>query len=319
MREKGMNRWRNLSQIAVSVMDLDESVAFYEDLGYGQAGGTDNLQGWVVSKIQGYKGVRARLRWLNDGSPGFQLELFRYERPPARPMDPEARPCDIGYRRMGLWVADLDAVLGRLQARGTHFVSEPMAYPGGRRACVKDPDGVYLELMEEDVLHPRPDRNRAAANGSPVRTRTLTLSVPDLKQAERYFEGILGMEKADQELHTPDMEKMWGLEGAKTRSAVLRCDDFLLELVEYLSPRGRPRPPDEQMGDAGIWHMALWFNKGRYVRQAYREACRAGLGSRSKPVSLGLVTAVYMSTDQGFTVEYFHTPRAAGRLFGFRS
>ena len=314
-----MHTWRNLSQIAVSVMDLDASVAFYEDLGYRQAGGTDNMQGWVVSKIQGYKGVRARLRWLNDGSPGFQLELFQYERPPARPMDPDASPCDIGYRRLGLRVADLDAVLGRLQARGTHFVSEPMAYPGGRRACVKDPDGVYLELMEEDVLHPRPDPSRAAGNGSPVRTRTLTLSVPDLKQAERYFEGILGMKRADLELHTPDMEEMWGLEGAKTRSTVLKCDDFLLELVEYLSPRGKPRPPDEQMGDAGIWHMALWFHKGRYVRQAYREACKAGLGSRSKPVSLGLVTAVYMKTDQGFTVEYFHAPRAAGPLFGFRS
>jgi catechol 2,3-dioxygenase-like lactoylglutathione lyase family enzyme len=319
MREKGINRWRNLSQIAVSVTDLDESVAFYEDLGYVQAGGTDNMQGWVVSKIQGYKGVRARLRWLNDGSPGFQLELFRYEAPPARPMDPDARPCDIGYRRMGLWVADFDAVLARLKARGTHFLSEPTACPGGRRACVRDPNGVFLELMEEDVLHPRGDRSRAAGNRSTVRTRTLTLSVPDLKQAESYFEGILGMERTDLELHTPDMEKMWGLEGAKTRSAVLRCGDFLLELVEYLSPRGRPRPRDEQMGDAGIWHIALWFHKGRYVRQAYREACKAGLGSRSKPVSLGLVTAVYMTTDQGFTVEYFHAPRAAGPLFGFRS
>ncbi len=36
-----MKRWRNLSQIAVSVMDLDASVAFYEDLGYVQAGGTE--------------------------------------------------------------------------------------------------------------------------------------------------------------------------------------------------------------------------------------------------------------------------------------
>lgn len=314
-----MNRWRNLSQIAVSVMDLDESVAFYEDLGYRQAGGTDNLKGWVVSKIQGYKGVKARLRWLNDGSPGFQLELFRYENPPARPMPPNARPCDIGYCRMGLRVSDLDAVLARLEARGTHFMSEPRAYEGGRRVCVRDPSGVYLELMEEDVLRPRAGLSRAAQTGNPVRTRTLTLSVPDLEQAARYFEGILGMERANLELHTPDMEGMWGLEGVKTKSAVLRCDEFLLELVEYLSPRGKARPPDEQMGDAGIWHIALWFHKGRYVRQAYREACSAGLRSRSRPVSLGLVTAVYMRTDQGFTVEYFHAPRPAGRIFGFLS
>ena len=314
-----MKPWRNLSQIAVSIMDLDASVAFYEDLGYGQAGGTDRMQGWPVSKIQGYKGVKACLRWLNDGSPGFQLELFRYENPLARPMARDARPCDIGYCRMSLWVADLDAVLGRLEARGEHLVSDPRTYAGGKRACVRDPDGVYLELMEEDVLSPRADRSRDTSNGRPVRTQALALSVPDLKQAERYFEGVLGMERARLELHTPEMEGMWGLEGAETKSSVLRCGDFLLELVEYLSPRGKPRPSDEQMGDAGIWHIALWFHKGRYVRQAYREACKAGLGSRSKPVSLGLVTAVYMTTDQGFTVEYFHAPRVAGRLFGFRS
>jgi catechol 2,3-dioxygenase-like lactoylglutathione lyase family enzyme len=317
MRERGMNRWRNLSQIAVSVMDMDESLAFYEDLGYRQAGGTDNLRGWVVSRIQGYKGVRARLRWLNDGSPGFQLELFQYENPPARPMVPDARPCDIGYRRMGLWVDDLDAVLGRLEARGRHWVSEPGEYEVGRRACVRDPNGVYIELMERHVLRPRADLSRTAETGTPVRTRTLTLSVPNLERAARYFEGILGMERVNLELHTPHMERMWGLEGAKTRSAVLRCDDFLLELVEYLSPKGKARPPDERIGDAGIWHIALWFHKGRYVRQAYREARRAGLGSRSKPVSLGLVTAVYVMTDQGFTVEYFHAPRPAGRFFGF--
>jgi catechol 2,3-dioxygenase-like lactoylglutathione lyase family enzyme len=319
VREKGMSRWRNLSQIAVSVMDLDSSLPFYEALGYRKAGGTDKLKGRVVSKIQGHKGVKARLRWLNDGSPGFQLELFQYKNPPARPMARDTRPCDIGYRRMSLWVADLDAVLGRLEARGTHFLSGPRTTPWGRRACVRDPDGVFVELMEEDVLPPQPGRNRGTPKGSPVRTRALTLSVPDLEQAERYFRGILGMKKAYLELHTPDMEEMWGLEGAKTKSTLLRCDDFLLELVEYVSPRGKPRPSDERIGDTGIWHVALWFHKGRYVRQAYREAVSAGLGSCSQPVSLGLVTAVYMKTDQGFTVEYFHAPRAAGRLFGFLS
>ena len=300
-------------------MDMDETVAFYEDLGYKQAGGTDHLRGWVVSKIQGYEGVRGSLRWMNDGSPEFQLELFRYENPPARPMARDARPCDIGYRRMGIWVANFDAILARLEAGGTHFVSEPRAYAGGRRACITDPNGVYLELMEHDIGNPLAGQSRAAEKGSPVRTRTLTLSVPDLKRAERYFEGLLGMDRVDGKLHTPDMEEMWGLEGAETRTTLLGCDDFLLELVEYLSPRGRARPSDERIGDAGIWHFAFWFRKGRYVKQAYREACRAGHSSHGTPLSMGLVTVVYMKTDQGFTVEYFYAPRLSGRFFGFLS
>jgi hypothetical protein len=55
------------------------------------------------------------------------------------------------------------------------------------------------------------------------------------------------------------------------------------------------------------------------VRQAFREACRAGHSSYSTPLNLGLVSAVYMKTDQGFSVEYFYAPRWAGRFFGFHS
>jgi catechol 2,3-dioxygenase-like lactoylglutathione lyase family enzyme len=220
---------------------------------------------------------------------------------------------------MGVWVADLDAVLVRLEARGTHFVSEPNAHEGGRRICVRDPNGVYLELMEDKILLPPKEENRVSARDHTIRTQTLTLSVPHLEQAERYFEGLLGMERVDGTLHTPEMEGMWGLEGAETRTTLLGCDQFLLELVEYLSPRGKARPSDEQIGDAGIWHFALWFRKGRYVKRAYREACRAGHSSYSTPLNLGLVSAVYMKTDQGFSVEYFYAPRLAARLFGFLS
>jgi len=300
-------------------MDLEETVAFYEDLGYRPAGGTDNLRGPVVSRIQDYKGVRGRLRWMNDDSTRFQLEFFRYDNPSARPMVRDARPCDIGCRRMGVWVADFDAVLARLKARGTHFVSEPRTYRGGRRVCVRDPSGVYLELMEDKVLPPPTKENRASAQDYTIRTQTLTLSVPDLEQAERYFEGLLGMERVDVALHTPEMEGLWGLEGAKTRTTLLRCDPIVLELVEYLSPRGKPRPSDEQIGDAGIWHFALWFRKGRFVKQAYLEACHAGHSSYSTPLRMGFVSAVYMKTDQGFTVEYFYAPRLASRFFGFLS
>ena len=319
MRERGVKRWRNVCQVAISVMDMDETVAFYEALGYRQAGGTDNLRGPVVSKIQDYRGVRGRLRWMNDDFPGFQLEFFQYENPPARPMARDAGPCDIGYRRMGVWVADFDGVLLRLKARGIPLVSQPKTFEGRRRACIRDPNGVYLEVMEDKILLSPTEENRDSAQDHTIRTQTLTLSVPDLEQAERYFEGLLGMERMDGTLHTPEMEAMWGLEGAETRTTLLRCDQFLLELVEYLSPRGKARPPDERIGDAGIWHFALWFRKGRYVKQAYQEARRAGHSSYSSPLSLGLVSAVYMKTDQGFSVEYFYAPRLAARLFGFRS
>ncbi len=313
-----MKRWKNLCQVAMSVMDMDESVSFYEDLGYRLCGGKKRLGGWIVERIQNYKGVSGSLRWMTDASPGFQLELFHYENPPVRAMPRDARPCDIGYRRMGLRVADFDDVMARMRARGAPFVSEPESYAGGRRACIRDPNGVCLEIMEEDIPASPGVERRTLADGSRVRTRSLTLSVSSLEQAERYFDGVLGMERSGVTLHTPEMEGMWGLEGAHARTTLLTCDDFFLELVEYLSPKGRARPEDQHIGDAGIWHFALGFRKAKYVKQAYREACTAGHSGYSKPLNLGLANAVYMKTDQGFTVEYFYSLAVVRRFFGFR-
>ena len=312
-----MKGWSNLCQVAMSVMNMDETVSFYKDLGYVSAGGEMKLKGPIVAKIQNYKGVNGIVQWVSDGSPGFQVEFFHYYNPPARPMALDVRPCDIGYRRLSIWVADFDAVIHGLQTRGVTFVSEPGTYAQGRRACIRDPNGVYLELMEEDIPDPHMKPDRAAGANQSIRTRALTLSVPDLDQALSYFMGILGMERAGATLHTPDMEGLWGLEGAKTKSSLLWCGDFLLELVEYLSPRGKARPEDEQIGDAGIWHAALRFKKGRGVKQAYRQARRAGHHSNSAPVGMGAVTAVYMKTDQGFVFEYFHALPVLNRFFGF--
>ena len=150
-----------------------------------------------------------------------------------------------------------------------------------------------------------------------VRTRTLTLSVPDLELAGQYFEGVLGMVREDTPLHTPEMEDMWGLDGAKTRTRLLRCDDFLVELVEYISPRGRPRREDEHIGDAGIWHFALRFDRSKDLKQTYRDTLCAGHHRYSRPLCLGIGTVVYMRTDQGFTLEYIYFPGWLSRFLGF--
>ncbi len=313
-----MKRWSNLCQVAISVMDMNKTVSFYKDLGYASAGGEMNLKGPIIEKIQNYKGVKGVVQWVSDGSPGFQVEFFLYDNPPARPMAPDARPCDIGYRRLSIWAADFDAVIQGLQAKGVPFVSEPGTFAPGRRACIRDPNGVYLEIMEDDIRNPHLNPNGIAVAGQSIKTRALTLSVPNLEQALSYFIGVLGMERANATLHTPEMEGLWGLEGAKTRSALLWCGDFLLELVEYLSPRGKARPEDEQIGDAGIWHAAVRFKKGKYIKQAFREARRAGHSSNSAPVGLAAVTAVYMKTDQGFIFEYFHSLPFLNRFLGFK-
>ena len=62
------------------------------------------------------------------------------------------RPCDIGYSRIGVWVADFDRTLTRLRRLGSPPLSDSIGPAGARRACVRNPDGVYVEIMEDDPL-----------------------------------------------------------------------------------------------------------------------------------------------------------------------
>ena len=89
----------------------------------------------------------ARRSWkldlaLPDGS---QVELFSFEDRPPRPSYPEAR----GLRHLAFAVADIDAAVDALRARGVAV--EPIRtdeYTGRRFTFFADPDDLPLELYE---------------------------------------------------------------------------------------------------------------------------------------------------------------------------
>jgi glyoxylase I family protein len=74
-----------------------------------------------------------------------QIELFSFPKPPQRPGNPEA----CGLRHLAFSVADLDAAIDDLGAKG--IAIEPVRvdeWTGKRFTFFKDPDGLPLELYE---------------------------------------------------------------------------------------------------------------------------------------------------------------------------
>ena len=61
--------------------------------------------------------------------------------------------------------------LERAVASGTPPLSDPLGEPGARRACVRDPDGVLIELMEDDPRAPEPRERARAPRSAPWRAR----------------------------------------------------------------------------------------------------------------------------------------------------
>jgi NAD(P)-dependent dehydrogenase (short-subunit alcohol dehydrogenase family)/catechol 2,3-dioxygenase-like lactoylglutathione lyase family enzyme len=308
----------HLNQIAMSVTDLRRTHAWYREVfGFLPAGGTSAFKGFLAEKVQGVKAAASTCWWLVDQQDYFQLELFEFERPAVRPLPADWRLCDIGYGMVGLHVVDFDAVLQRLSEQGSEPMSEPEGEAGARRVCVRDPEGVLLEIMEDDVL--------AATAGVPVRgavpvvTRSITVSVADLEKSRSFFVDVLELEEVSGlELHTESHGVLWGLPGAQRKVLLLRAGDVLLELVQYSDPLGREQAQDYRISDQGLLNIALGYRSRKEFERIYQRCLQAGISGNWRPLRLGAWSVVYVNDEQGFSVELLHVQNWYDGWMGFK-
>ncbi len=307
-----------LTQIALSVVDLRDTERWLrEGFGFVPAGGSRRLmRGPLASRIQGLPRVASTCWWLRDRNDWFQIEMFQFERPVARLMPHDARACDLGYSRIGLWVADFDATLSCLARLGSQPLSAPTGEPGCRRACVRSPDGVFVEIMEDDPLISRGGQP-PASGACPVAVRSVTLSVADLGQSAAFLSEGLGMPASGAALRRPEHEALWSLPGAATRSQVFDAGDALVEVVQYLDPVGRPRRGDHRISDQGILNVALGTRSKSEFGDLYRRACDAGARPNSTPARIPGAAVAYVNDPQQFSLELMRMSRFWDKHWGF--
>jgi catechol 2,3-dioxygenase-like lactoylglutathione lyase family enzyme/uncharacterized protein YndB with AHSA1/START domain len=307
-----------LCQVAFSVVDLRAAERWFrEGLGFVPAGGSRlMMRSPLAARTQGLPRAASTCWWLLGSNDWCQLELFQFERPIARLMSDDARPSDIGYTRIGVCVADFDATLATLERLGSPAMTAPVGASGARRACVRNPDGVYVEVMEDDPLAPagRP----VLQPGSPAAVRSVTLSVADLAQSEAMFTQGLGLEPCSALLRSPEHEAIWGLPGASTRSKVFQSGDVLIEAVQYLSPEGRPRPEGYRISDQGILNIAFGAHNKEQHEELFRRTLDSGATPTHQPVHVPGAGVVYVNDPQQFSIELLWMARWAENLWGMR-
>jgi len=307
-----------LCQVAFSVTDLRRTHAWYRDVfGFLPAGGTRLFRSPLASRVQGLPRAASTCWWLIDQQEFFQLEMFQFSSPHVRPKPADWRPCDVGYTMVGLHVTDFVESVDRLRRGGVTPLTEPIGAVGRRRVCVRDPEGVILELMEDDPRLPgAPPRPRPEM---PVAARSVTLSVPDLDRSLRFFSETLGLATArGVVLHGSEHEALWGLAGAQRKSALLWAGDFLLEIVQYTQPVGKPWPAGYRISDQGLLNIALGFRSKAAFDAAYQRCLAAGHRGNWRPLNLGAWAVVYVNDDQGFSVELLFVRRWYDGPMGFR-
>jgi catechol 2,3-dioxygenase-like lactoylglutathione lyase family enzyme len=291
-------------QVALSAVDAVRSARWYEHgLGYLPAG--DRHPTAPLSAVQGLPDAEVEIVvWLVDRQGFFQLEIFQYNSPPPRLQAADRSAADIGWSSFGVWVADFDATLDRLRALGAGPVAAPVGPPGQRRSSAVDPDGIVVEIFEGD---PAPPWHTPPVNPRcQVVTRSVTASVSDLERSLAYFSAAIGLTvvttgPTHDDLHADP-------EAGEVRRTVLDGGDIWLELVEHVSPSGRPRAAGYRLNDQGLLNIAVGKRTlGEYVELRDRVAA-AGYRMHEE-IARDRLRIHYAEDADGFSVELgFYAP-----------
>ena len=243
------------------------------------------MRGPLASSVQGLPRVASTCWWMVDRNEFFQLELFQFERPLARLMAHDFRPCDIGYTRIGVWVADFDRTLTRLERLGSSPLSDPSGPPGRvARACAT-PTGCTSRSWR--TTRSRAPDSTPSRSACPVAVRSVTLSVPDLARSEAFFSRGLGLRALRCRAASPRARGAVGAgrrADAQQRVRRRRASSSSSCSISIRSG-GRARP-DYRISDQGILNIAFGARSRRDHGELYRRARAAGARENCRPVHL---------------------------------
>jgi catechol 2,3-dioxygenase-like lactoylglutathione lyase family enzyme len=98
----------------------------------------------------------------------------------------------------------------------------------------------------------------AAASDLAKAVVSVSITVSDMDHSLAFYEDVLTFKKISEvEVEGEAYERLMGVFGLRMRIARLRLGDEFIELIEVLTPRGRPIPVDSRSNDGWFQHVAI--------------------------------------------------------------
>lgn len=149
---------RSIFHVNINCTDLDRSVSFYTALGFrtvmdvGTVAGVADGSYAALGTSGPYEHRGPVVMFLGDDKFQTRLDLMQWMTPASVPVDPLRSNQTIGINRIALRAKGLRSLYERLSAAGFTFLTPP-AGPFPDRViesivCLRDPDGLLVELME---------------------------------------------------------------------------------------------------------------------------------------------------------------------------
>jgi len=143
-------------------------------------------------------------------------------------------------------------------------------------------------------------------------------TVADLDRSVAFFTDVLTFRKlAEVEVAGDEIETLSGVFGTRARVARLGLGDEVLELTEYLAPRGRPYPEDSRSNDRWFQHVAIVVSDmdAAYRRLRAHHVTHASPGPQRLPdwnPNAGGIEAFYFRDPDGHYLEIIAFPEGKG-------
>ena len=131
-----------------------------------------------------------------------------------------------------------------------------------------------------------------------------SLTVSDMARSIAFYGDMLGFQVlSDVIVQESPAHSVTQIPNARLRIVHMQAYNSLVELIQYLSPIGRPH--DRRTCDVGSAHIAFIVND---MEAAYQELKRKGVHFKSAPVVTGnapdtIIKSVYFLDPDGITLE----------------
>ncbi|MDQ0646712.1 glyoxylase I family protein [Microbacterium natoriense] len=137
-----------LENVGIAVRDLDETIAFFTDLGLTVLG-RDTISGEWADTAVGLDGNHAKIAVLQTPDGRGQLEFFEYIHPEAIETEPTL-PNEIGMHRVAFSVDDIDESLAIAARHGFHPLRGVATYEDVYKLTyLRGPSGILVMLAQD--------------------------------------------------------------------------------------------------------------------------------------------------------------------------
>jgi len=144
------------------------------------------------------------------------------------------------------------------------------------------------------------------------------ITVEDMNRAVEFYTKVLGFEKLDAHEVTGDQyEHLYGVFGLRLSVTTLRLGEERIELMQFITPRGRPEPADSKSNDRWFQHVAIIVSDmdRAYAWLREHKVEHASAGPQLLPAwnpNAGGISAFYFRDPDGNHLEVLHFPEGKG-------